>query len=719
MQHKKVYIGSYEVLEKIGEGGFGVVYRAKDHSLDRDVAIKVLAIKKSNAEAKLKDQPKSPEQLKKQKAFEERFIKEAQNAAKLDHPNIAKIYYAGIEKGMRYFAMEYINGNPLDDIVDENGPLNVPLTLHIVYYAVSALAEALKYGIIHRDIKPGNIMLTEDYTVKIVDFGLSKLMHEDSSITAEGSCFGTPHFMSPEQCKGDPLDFRSDIYSLGITMFYMLTHKYPFEADKTLAILNKHVNQEIPDVSLFASDRITPDVEDLLSKMTNKNPEDRFQSYIVLLSTLKKLRLRYPFVHEDREQAILNDVQAEAYANEQNTDEFLEQHKNMKEDFKNLIKNGDVFEIEEFLIKYPENDYSRLLEEKLLHLRDEAEKFKKAEMIDVYEEWQKFVKLFPDGKYSQYAYERLTALEEIKERENNKKAQKVELFERAKKKNTKEDYEQFLMLYPNTEESVHVRRLLEKLESNVRILDDKKDTPKPGSTFIRLIEKSESLIKEQNYTEALEIINNIISKNPGHCKAKLLRDNIYKIRPQLSPYNKMKQRQKCFKHKKILLYVLVILLCVLLLAIDLYAYRLVLTNIVPEITKNYIYINGYALFRPLLFLIRGRDFVSGMDDHIKNIEEIVIIRRNLHDAIENKNFIRPSGDNFIYYFKKLNEIEDNDRYLERVKAYGIGKMLEIASSHDRLMRFDEADVLYENILIIDPDNREVARRYRIREYKQQ
>lgn len=716
---KKLFIGSYEILEKIGEGGFGVVYRAKDTTLDREVAIKIHSVQKTRAkpgEDSSEDicDEKKLEKKKKQKAFEERFIKEAQNAAKLDHPNIAKIYYAGVENNLRYFAMEHISGKSVDDLIDEEGPFSVPLTLHVVYYAVSALAEALKYGIIHRDIKPSNIMITEDYAVKIVDFGLSKILSEDSSITADGSCFGTPNFMSPEQCKGEFLDFRSDIYSLGITMFYMLTHKYPFEANDQLVILNKHVNEQLPDVTLFANDRVTQDVKSLLQKMTNKNPDDRYQSYVVLLSELRKLRLRYPFINDKvEEEAIQAETKAGLYGVDKNTDDLILEHKNMKEEFKNLIKNGDIFEIEEFLIKYPENEYSKLLEEKLSNLRDEAEKFKKAEMLDVYEEWEKFLNLFPDGKYSQFAHERIEVLKEIREKEDNKKAQKLELFERAKNKNTKEDYEQFLLLYPNSEESVHVRSLLEILDKKVTLQQEDRELEKPSSSFIRLIDKTEDLIEKKKYQDALDILNNILHKKPNHVKAQMLKEKIFKIRPKLSPF----YREKGIKVNKVLIFSLLLIIIGFLFISDLYIHRSVITAIIPEITKNNLYVNFYYRLRPVFSSLYSGGKIAEADENIEFKAQIVNIRSQIKESIKESRFFTPEDHNFIYYLRILELIDDNKKYYNKLKYAGINKMLEIAGYYDSLLKYEESEIIYDHILLIDPDNPDVKRRLRIREYR--
>lgn len=713
--NSKMRIGSYEIIEKIGEGGFGIVYRARDLTLDRIVAIKLLSLSKCRLEGKNKDAPKSEKELRKIRNFEERFIKEAQNAAKLDHPNIAKVYYAGIDDGHRYFAMEYIEGDPVDDLLLDNGPFSIPLTLHIIYYAVNALSEALKYGIIHRDIKPGNIMISEDNTVKIVDFGLSKIMSEDSSITADGSCFGTPHFMSPEQCKGEPIDFRSDIYSLGITMFYLLTNKYPFEADNQLAILNKHVNQELPDIALLAKDTITPDVKDLLLKMTAKKPDDRYQSYIVLSSELRKLRLRYPLIDAVDESPSSNKKTSGAFDPNKNTEALIEEHKNMKAEFKELIKDGDIFEIEEFLIKYPENEYTKLLEEKLAHLRDEAEKFKKAEMLDVYEEWEKFIKLFPKSKYAGFAHERLEVLAQIREAEDTKRAQRIELYERAKKKNTKEDYEQFLLLYPSSEESIHVRNLLEKLEQDIKLQQEKGETQEPKSKFIRLLEKSEEFMENKEYEKALDILNNILTKSPNHGRAQFLREKIFKIKPRLSPYYKKKRN---IKTNKILLYLFIFVFLLFILILDLFVYRLAVPSIIPEITKNNVYIGTYQQIRPGLSIIISQSKISEMDKNIADISYIVKIRQKAWEAIEDKRFFAPEDDNFLYYLQILSDIDKNTNYYNRLKNYGIEEMLDIASSLDRLLRYDESIEIYEHILDIDPNNEEVARRLRIIEFRQ-
>ncbi len=714
---KKEIYGPYKVICKVGEGGFGIVYRAKDTTLDREVAVKVMCIKRNTSQEaqdnKSNTPVSTPELKKKEKAFEERFIKEAQNAAKLDHPNIAKVYYAGVDGNHRFFAMEYIDGKGIDDLLEQEGPLSVPLTLHIIYFAVSALAEALKYGIIHRDIKPSNIMLTDDYTVKIVDFGLSKILSENSSITADGTAFGTPFFMSPEQCKGDPLDFRSDIYSLGITMFYMLTHKYPFEADKPLAILNKHVNEDLPDVCLFARDTVTQDVKNLLTRMTNKNPDDRYQSYVVLLSELRKLRLRYPFINDRIEEEItVNDSSSSIYGADKSAEDIIEEHKTMKERFKFLIMEGDIFEIEDFLIRYPESEYTKLLEEKLAHLRDEAEIFKKAEMLDVYEEWEKFIKLFPEGKYSNYASERLEYLHEIREKESDRKAQKLELFERAKKRNNRDDYEQFLLLYPNSEESITVRSLLDRWEQSASIPPEQKTVEKSSHSFSRLIEKSEKLIEQKDYADALDIVNNILSKNPKHARAQVLREKILKTKPSLSPYF----RSNKAKIRRTILYIFIFLLFGIIVISDLFIYRSILPVIMPEITKNYAYLNTYYSLKPVLKTIFSSEKIAGADKNADRLQKIVNTRRNVLDAIEQNKFFDPPGDNFIEYLDKLAEIDDNRKYYQKLKFRGIDRMLEIGGYYDSLMKYEESKIIYDHILSIDPDNSEVRKRFRIRDY---
>ena len=211
-------IGSYELLEGIGSGSQATVYRARDLRLERNVALKVLDVKWT-------DDPH----------YKERFLREARLAASIDHPGIVTIYDVGDDSGQLYIAMEYVSSS-LQALIDDLGRLPIDESLRIVHEIPTALAAAHEKRIVHRDIKPGNILLTETSSVRVSDFGIATAI-DLASMTATGVIMGTPYYMSPEQAKGERADIRFDIYSLGIVLYHMLTGKRPFDADTSLAIL--------------------------------------------------------------------------------------------------------------------------------------------------------------------------------------------------------------------------------------------------------------------------------------------------------------------------------------------------------------------------------------------------------------------------------------------------------------------------------------------------
>ena len=224
-------IGHYRIVAELGRGGMGVVYKAHEESLNRFVAIKVLG------EHLMED----PTQV-------ERFIREAQSAASLNHPNIVQIYAVSEEDGLQYFVMEYVSGSSLQQILRTQGPLESEQVARIAHQTASGLQAAHEQGIIHRDIKPANLLIDDRGLVKIADFGLALMGAAASRLTATGMFMGTPGYLSPEQCLDQEIDNRTDIYSLGVTLFEALSGKTPFVADSPLALLRQIVDVEPPDL---------------------------------------------------------------------------------------------------------------------------------------------------------------------------------------------------------------------------------------------------------------------------------------------------------------------------------------------------------------------------------------------------------------------------------------------------------------------------------------
>lgn len=251
--------GRYKVLEMIGGGGMANVYLAHDMILDRDVAVKVLRHDFSNDEE-----------------FIRRFYREAQSATSLAHPNIVNIYDVGEEDSTYYIVMEYVEGQTLKQYIQQNSPVKVETALDILQQLTSAIAHAHQNQIIHRDIKPQNILIDKNGTVKITDFGIAMAMSA-TSITQTNSVIGSIHYLSPEQARGGVATEKSDIYSLGIVMFELLTGRLPFSGESAISIALKHLQSETPSVRNWNRE-VPQSVENIVLKATAKDPAYRYAS---------------------------------------------------------------------------------------------------------------------------------------------------------------------------------------------------------------------------------------------------------------------------------------------------------------------------------------------------------------------------------------------------------------------------------------------------------
>ncbi len=257
----------YEVLEKTGTGGMSVVYRAKDHKLNRTVAIKVLKQEFSdNAN------------------FVSKFRVEAQAAAGLMHPNIVNVYDVGEEKGMYYIVMEYVDGITLKKYIEKKSRLTTKEAISIAIQVSMGLQAAHANHVIHRDVKPQNIMISRDGKVKVTDFGIAKAA---TSNTITSNVMGSVHYTSPEQARGGYSDERSDVYSLGISLFEMLTGRVPFNGETTVAIAIKHIQSPMPSPREFIPD-IPISVEQIVLKCCEKSPDRRYQNMTELIADLKQ-----------------------------------------------------------------------------------------------------------------------------------------------------------------------------------------------------------------------------------------------------------------------------------------------------------------------------------------------------------------------------------------------------------------------------------------------
>ena len=265
-------LGDYQLVRKLGQGGMGAVYEAVQTKLDRKVALKVLAQK-----------------LTSDSTFLERFQREAKAAAALNHPNIVQVYDIGEDRGIHFFAMELVDGESVQDRLKREGKLPLDWSLHIVRSVAEALRFAGEHQIIHRDIKPDNIMLTKGGHVKLADLGLAKKLGGDTvGVTQTGAGMGTPYYMAPEQAEdARSVDHRADIYSLGITLLHLLTGKRPFEGESAYNIIIGHVNKPLPTGEQLGTP-LPAAVESVIRKMCAKEPGDRYQDYDSLVADLQK-----------------------------------------------------------------------------------------------------------------------------------------------------------------------------------------------------------------------------------------------------------------------------------------------------------------------------------------------------------------------------------------------------------------------------------------------
>ena len=275
-------ISHYKILSKVGEGGMGEVYLAQDEKLDRIVALKILP----------PDVASDPERMR-------RFVQEAKAASALDHPNVAHIYEIGDAESSNFIAMQYIEGQTLQNKIKE-GPLESQEIIDIATQAADALDAAASKGIVHRDIKTANIMITPRGQVKVLDFGLAKIetntqpepetsRMETAAGTTPGMILGTVQYMSPEQALGKPVDHRSDLYSLGVVLYQLATSKLPFSGNSPSEILNRILNSQ-PDAIARLNYNIDPELERIIRKCMEKDPERRYQTARELLIDLKNLK---------------------------------------------------------------------------------------------------------------------------------------------------------------------------------------------------------------------------------------------------------------------------------------------------------------------------------------------------------------------------------------------------------------------------------------------
>jgi serine/threonine-protein kinase len=255
---QRIVEGKYKIERMVGKGGMGAVFLAHDLTLDREVAIKVL-----------------PPDISQDPKVIQRFQQEAKTAAKLDHTNIIPIYRVESEGGLNYFVMKFVAGTSLEDVLEQKQALTSDYIQRVLWEAACALGHAHQRSIVHRDVKPANIMFDHDGRVMLTDFGISKALQAASAFTGTGMIIGTPHYMAPEQAKGQQVDGRADQYSMGVVGYRMITGQLPFGGDSVHTILYKHIFEPAPRTSSIRQD-MPPHLSEAISRALAKEPDQRY-----------------------------------------------------------------------------------------------------------------------------------------------------------------------------------------------------------------------------------------------------------------------------------------------------------------------------------------------------------------------------------------------------------------------------------------------------------
>jgi eukaryotic-like serine/threonine-protein kinase len=276
----RVFGGRYELHRRLARGGMADVYLARDNLLDRPVALKVLFAEFAT-----------------DRSFVERFRREAQSAANLNHPNIVSVYDWGEEDGTYFIVMEYVEGRSLSQILRDEGPLQPDRAADVTIDVAGALGFAHRHGVIHRDVKPGNVLISPLGQVKVADFGIARAVSSRENLTQTGTVMGTATYFSPEQARGEPVDPRSDVYSLGVVLYELLVGVPPFTGDSPVSVAYKHVS-EAPQPLRERNPQVPEQLESVSMRALAKNPANRYQSADELAADLRRFRAGQPVLAE-------------------------------------------------------------------------------------------------------------------------------------------------------------------------------------------------------------------------------------------------------------------------------------------------------------------------------------------------------------------------------------------------------------------------------------
>lgn len=292
----EVQIPGYRILSKIGDGGLGTVYKAKQLTMNRNVALKVLHPKWLSDEE-----------------FPQRFLLEARMVGKMSHPNLLQIYDVSQIGKYLYFSMEFVNGPSVEDIIDSEGALPPLIVLNIVLQVIDALEYIQDFDVVHRDVKPANVLLTSNGVAKLGDFGFLKSKY-DESIQTDGQVLGTPDYIAPEQAMGQETDFRADIYSLGVTMYHMLVGELPYSGSVS-TIIRKHIDEKPESIDKKIPSMPKP-LAAIVNKMLEKKPSNRYASYHELRTEILRVKMSEEVqnleIEEGRAEVLSSFLQAHA-----------------------------------------------------------------------------------------------------------------------------------------------------------------------------------------------------------------------------------------------------------------------------------------------------------------------------------------------------------------------------------------------------------------------
>ena len=536
----KISLRDYIVKREIGRGGMAIVYEAVEKSLNRIVALKMLS----------KEFGKDTELVR-------RFVNEAQAAAKVNHPNIVQIYSIGQEQGIYYFAMELVRGKSVERLLEEEKRISVMQSLIIVRQTTLALAEAYKNGIVHRDIKPGNILITEHGVVKVADFGLAAAV-KGTSVKSGNKIIGTPFYISPEQVQGREGDYRSDMYSLGITFYQMLAGSTPFVQTDTKMLMNSHVEKPLP---VLPND-IPISIRKLVTRLTAKDPEKRFPSYDMLLdeinSIYKKISARRYTIHLLSLLLVFTIVAAVFnFTYKPKPPEIIlpthqEKYKMAKERYNDVVSYAKSNpQAQEYIIKkylliikeFPDSEWAFRADEKidqiirtlsvigdneLQNLKAEHEKLLKerryGEAVDKYE---KLAKKYKDSPTETYAREYITYIME----EARGDFQRTE--EQAKRYINDSDYDNAKTMYRGVIDKFGLDEYVKAAENKIDFISEVRkqnnEEKKARSIYNSVEYQVEESLKNNKYDEAKQLLEDLLLVNDNKMLKEIINEKIVQI----------------------------------------------------------------------------------------------------------------------------------------------------------------------------------------------